>query len=83
MPTSFAAALARPLSTVIQGVWWIQTAYIMYRGAARGAHAGLGDWTTHTFCATAPAFLQATSRLEMLHSPDTCLQQSRSGIRRT
>lgn len=28
-PTSILAAAARPWLTVLQGVWWIQTAYIM------------------------------------------------------
>lgn len=31
-PTSLLLASTRPFLTALQGVWWIQTAYIMYRG---------------------------------------------------
>lgn len=30
-PHNVVAALARPYLTIIQGAWWIQTAYVMYR----------------------------------------------------
>jgi hypothetical protein len=30
-PSSILAAAARPWLTMVQGAWWIQTAYIMYR----------------------------------------------------
>jgi hypothetical protein len=30
-PRSILAATARPWLTMLQGVWWIQTAYIMYK----------------------------------------------------
>lgn len=49
MPTSFVAASARPMLTIAQGAWWIQTAYIMYRGEALGGPPCvegvlMGDW---------------------------------------
>ncbi|KAL6780227.1 hypothetical protein ACKKBF_B13955 [Auxenochlorella protothecoides x Auxenochlorella symbiontica] len=60
MPTSFAAALARPLSTVIQGVWWIQTAYIMYRAKPQWDPEDMSSammapvaWVTHVLWITA------------------------------
>lgn len=31
-PHSILLASARPFLTVLQGVWWVQTAYIMYVG---------------------------------------------------
>ena len=30
-PRSILAASARPWLTILQGAWWIQTAYIMYK----------------------------------------------------
>ena len=31
-PRSVVVAALRPWLTIVQGAWWIQTAYIMYKG---------------------------------------------------